>query len=174
MITIRFSGRTPEPRNIEIGMENDQNAETLRFLLPQVAEGQSAWLLMILPDGAEPDAIRILDGMVTVPGSITEVPGRIRAWVEILGGDDIAWNSEIMTMDVGDLPAISEEVERSYPTAIQEALAAAALLEDAELNALRFDVDQIGSKTAAERARARGNIGITIEDDEDGIGIAIG
>lgn len=120
MITIRFSGRTPTPNNYKIGMETDQDAETLRFDLPQIADDQTAQLMMLLPDGT-PDALNIRDGMAVVPAMMTEQPGRIRAWVEILGGG-IAWNSELFYLDVGDLPPISEQIERQYPTAIQEAL----------------------------------------------------
>ncbi len=51
MITIRFSGRKPSPEQSSIGMETDQRAEKLRFLLPQIADDQSAQLMMLLPDG---------------------------------------------------------------------------------------------------------------------------
>lgn len=120
MITIRFSGRTPTPNNYKIGMETDQDAETLRFDLPQIADDQTAQLMMLLPDGT-PDALNIRDGMAVVPAAMAEQPGRIRAWVEIEGGG-IAWNSEMLYLDVGDLPPISEHIQRTYPTAIQEAL----------------------------------------------------
>ena len=59
MITIRFSGRKPSPEQTRIGMETDSGAETLRFLLPQIAESQSAQLMMLLPDETEVDAWRI-------------------------------------------------------------------------------------------------------------------
>lgn len=120
MITVRFSGRQATPIQYTIGMETDQDAETLRFELPQIADDQTAQLLMLLPDGT-PNALNIRDGMAVVPAMMTEQPGRIRAWVEILGGG-IAWNSELFYLDVGDLPPISEQIERYYPTAIQDAL----------------------------------------------------
>lgn len=121
MITIIFSGRTPVPEITKIGMETDQRAETLRLLLPQIAEGQHAQLCMILPDGRA-DALLIQNGLTVIPSTITEIPGRIRAWVEIVGGDNIAWNSEILYLDVGDLPPISEQIEKQYPTAFQDAI----------------------------------------------------
>ena len=123
MITIRFAGRMPQPTVFSIGQETDQDAEKIRFLLPQVADGQIASLVMLLPDGSG-EALNIVNGVATVSSAMTEQPGRIRAWVEIMGGG-IAWNSEMMYMDVGDLPPISEVVERDYPTAFQEALEAA-------------------------------------------------
>ena len=129
MITIRFSGRMPSPRQAEIGMETDQRSESIRFLLPQIADGQSAQLMILLPDGTA-DEMQIRDGKVTLPARITEIPGRSRAWVEILGTNDTtAWNSELFYLDVGDLPPISERTEQQYPTAIQEALAACVKAE---------------------------------------------
>lgn len=156
MITIRFSGRTPSPLESEIGMETDQRAERMRFLLPQVADDQTAQLMMILPDGT-PDAMQIRDGMVVIPASVTATPGRIRAWVEILGGDTVAWNSEIFYLTVGDLPPISERTEQQYPTAIQEALAACARVE--------------GFMTAAEESArlimaCNGVVSVTVEGGE--------
>lgn len=129
MITIRFSGRQPSPRQTQIGMETDQRADTLRFLLPQVTDEQCAQLMLILPDGTA-DELQIREGMAALPARILEIPGRSRAWVEILGlNDTVAWNSEIFYLDIGDLPPISERTEQQYPTAIQEALAACVKAE---------------------------------------------
>lgn len=122
MLTIRFSGRVPSPRTIEIGQETDSNADKLRFLLPQVGSGQAATLQMIFPDGTA-DAINITDGMITLPASALDQAGRIRAWVEILAADAVAWHSELFYLDVGELPVISEIVEQQYPTAFQETMA---------------------------------------------------
>ena len=129
MITFRFSGRQPAPRCCSIGQETDQNSQTLRFFLPQISDSQMAHLMLLLPDGT-PEILTIRDGLATVPLALTEQPGRIRAWVEITGSDTTAWNSELFYLDVGDLPPISEQVEHKYPTAIQDALQAAADMED--------------------------------------------
>lgn len=129
MITIRFSGRVPSPRQSQIGMETDQRAETLRFLLPQISDSQSAQLMLLLPDGTA-DELQIRSGQATLPARVTEIPGRTRAWVEILGEDTVAWNSELFYLEVGDLPPISERTEQQYPTAIQEALAACVKTEE--------------------------------------------
>ena len=130
MITIRFSGRTPTPGVVSAGMETDQKAEKVRFILPQIADSQEAQLCMLLPDGA-PEVLRIEEGFVTLPASVTQVPGRCRAWVEILGADTVAWNSELFYMDVGDLPPISETIERQYPTLLMEAIMARTRAENA-------------------------------------------
>jgi len=123
MITFRFSGRTPTPAQAQLGMETDQEAERIRFLLPQIGDTQAAQLCVMMPDDT-PEVLHIRDGLVTVPRKMTEIPGRSRAWVEILGDDNIAWNSEIFYLDVGDLPPISERIELLWPTALMEAIAA--------------------------------------------------
>jgi len=125
MITIRFSGRTPTPSSAGIGLETDSRSEKIRFELPQISENQSAQLMMLLPDGA-PDMLLIEDGMAEISSAVTEIPGRIRAWVEILGNEGEAWNSELFYLDVGDLPPIGEKTEHKYPTAIQDAMDACA------------------------------------------------
>ena len=128
MITIRFSGRQPTPEQSRIGMETDQRSETLRFLLPQIADDQSAQLMMLLPDGTA-EILQIRDGMAAIPARAVEIPGRCRCWVEILGGDKVAWNSELLYLDIGDLPPSSERTEAQYPTAIQDAMDACVCTE---------------------------------------------
>ena len=125
MITIRFSGRTPSPREISIGEETDAGADGLRFRLPELAPWQIATLQMILPDGT-PEAVTIEDGQITLPASMTAQAGRTRAWVEVLGDNSTAWHSELFYLDVGELPPISEDVEQTYPTAFQQVLAGTA------------------------------------------------
>lgn len=168
MITIRFSGRTPTPNNYKIGMETDQDAETLRFDLPQIADDQTAQLMMLLPDGT-PDALNIRDGMAVVPAAMAEQPGRIRAWVEIEGGG-IAWNSEMLYLDVGDLPPISEHIQRTYPTAIQEALdmegRALSYWESAE--ALNAETAKLKNMTAGAHSVAHGAGADAVLTEENG------
>ena len=130
MITMRFSGRTPTPGTVSAGMETDQNVEKMRFILPQISDSQSAQLCLMLPDNS-PEVVEIEDGCAALPGSVTQTPGRSRAWVEILGADTVAWNSEIFYLDVGDLPPISEAVERNYPTLLMEAVMAGKRAETA-------------------------------------------
>lgn len=130
MITIKFLGRTPTPAVAKIGMETDSRAETLVFQLPVVAKDQSAQLIMLLPDG-QPETILMDGNMALLPASVLAVPGRIRAYVEILGDDHVVWNSDLILLDVGDLPNVEEAIEDRYPTALQNAM-------DASIKALRY------------------------------------
>lgn len=124
MITFEFHGRKASPNTAQIGAEGDLNAESLRFLLPQVSDDQTAQLMMLLPDST-PEMVLIREGMAQVSDIMCEQPGRIRAWVEILGGDGaIVWNSSEFYLDVEDLPPIDQEVQHEYPTAIRDAMIA--------------------------------------------------
>lgn len=130
MITIKFMGRTPSPAVVKIGMETDSRAETLEFILPKVADAQTAQLMMLLPDGQAETLL--LDGnMVLLPASVAAIPGRIRAYVEILGDDRVVWNSDTIMMDIGDLPGVEESITEKYPTALQNAM-------DASVDSLRY------------------------------------
>lgn len=121
LITIRFSGRTPSPKEMSIGMETDSGAETLKMVLPEITNGQIATLQMILPDGTA-EVLEIENGETLIPARIMEISGTARAWVQILAGNVIAWNSEIMYMGIGALPEISDRTEQQYPTALQDAI----------------------------------------------------
>ncbi len=41
----------------------------------------------------------------------------------------MAWNSELLYLDIGDLPSIGERTQTQYPTAIQDALDACVQAE---------------------------------------------
>lgn len=168
MITVRFSGRQATPIQYQIGIETDQDAETLRFELPQVDDDQTAQLMMLLPDGT-PDALNIRDGMAVVPATMTEQPGRIRAWVEILGGG-IAWNSELFYLDVGDLPPISEQIERQYPTALQEALDAESRAQTywESATALNAETAKLHNMTAGAHSVTHGAGADAVLTEENG------
>lgn len=109
-------------------METDSGAEALRFLLPQIADSQSAQLMMLLPDGTA-EILQIRDGVAVIPARIVEIPGQCRCWVEILGGDKAVWNSELLYLNIGDLPPVAERTQTQYPTAIQDALDACVQAE---------------------------------------------
>jgi hypothetical protein len=62
-------------------METDGGAETLRFLLPQIADGQSAQLMLLLPDETA-EILQIRDGVAALPARVMEFGP-----VPLLGGD---------------------------------------------------------------------------------------
>ena len=172
MITFEFHGRKASPNTAQIGAEGDLNAESLRFLLPQVSDDQTAQLMMLLPDST-PEMVLIREGMAQVSDIMCEQPGRIRAWVEILGGDGaIVWNSSEFYLDVEDLPPIDQEVQHEYPTAIRDAMiaveqtlrykeAAEAAAQEAADNAaaaisdLTDDLTQLGTDVGNMETRAQ-------------------
>ena len=165
MQTIRFSGRTPSPERLRIGMETDSRTESLRFHLPQIADGQIATLQMILPDGTA-ETLLIDSGMTEIPARVTEIAGTARAWVEILAGDVMAWHSGMMYLGIGELPEISERTEQQYPTFYQQVIAitgdnmtgAQAAREAAEAAQEKAEDALDAAWTAAGLAMASGGI----------------
>ena len=139
MIEIKFLGRTPTPSEARVGMETDSDAEVLVFDLPTVTNEQTAQLMLLLPDG-EPETLLLNHNMILLPASALAVTGRIRGWVEILGGNNVVWNSEPFVLNVGNLPAVEKQIGQRYPTALQNAM-------DASVESVRYH-DK--TKTAAE------------------------
>lgn len=124
MKTIKFRGRTPEPRSITVGMENDHNAEDVRFAIPDV-EGQYA--LLYITAGNYSDVIRLNHGVWSPSRTHTQRPARYRAYIERHNGNDIVWHSEPFDMIVDNLPAAGEQLRKAYPTMVEQA---AEMLDD--------------------------------------------
>jgi hypothetical protein len=154
MIQIKFLGRTPTPSSFRVGMETDSNAEMIVFDLPEVTENQSSQLLLLLPDG-EPETLLMPGNSVLLPSSVLSIPGKVRGWVEILGSDRVVWNSEPFTLEVGNLPPVEQQIEKRYPTALQNAM-------DASTEAIRYHEK---TKLAAELVLAGSELwSIRVED----------
>lgn len=135
MKTIKFRGRTPEPRSITVGMENDHNAEDVRFAIPDI-EGQYA--LLYITAGNHSDVIRLNRGVWTPSRTHTQTPARYTGYIERRSGGDIVWHSEPFEMIVDRLPAIAEQLRRAYPTIIEQAADMA--------NQVANDADEVSKK----------------------------
>ena len=159
MTTILFSGRTPVPQSLTLGVETDSNVETLGFTLQQITDPQVATLQMILPDGTA-DVLRIENGQTVIPARIMEIGGTARAWVEILGTGGAAWHSEIMYLGIGDTPEISDRTEQQYPTALQNAISQCAASEAAAAAA-----QAIAENAAAVAAQTQGVTNFELDED---------
>lgn len=163
MQTIQFSGRTPIPQSLTLGIETDSNAETLKFSLPQIAEVQIATLQMILPDGTA-DVMQINNGLTIIPARIMEVAGTARAWVEILGSNTTAWHSELIYMGIGETPEISDRTEQQYPTALQEAISRCETAQDIAEAAAAYAAASSGQASFA--LNDAGHLTVTYTDTE--------
>ena len=114
-------------------MENDHQAEQLQFDLPLLSPDQRAYLCVALPDG-QADVVSIENGICSIPRELTAQSGEIKAWVEIQADEQAVWHSRPLHLFVDELPPISDLVEKSYPTALEEAirLTAQSALEAAQ------------------------------------------
>ena len=160
MQEIQFSGRTPIPQSLTLGVETDSNVETLKFDLPQIAEVQIATLQLVLPDGVADVLLIADDGTVLIPGRIMEIQGTARALVEILGTGGRAWHSEIMYLGISDTPDLSARTEAQYPTALQNAISQCAASEAATEAA-----QAIAENAAAVAAQTQGITNFELDDD---------
>lgn len=122
MITISFNGRVPIPYCVFIANKTDHNVEDVLFKLPVIDENQIATLNVLLPDGTG-DAIPLNNNTLNVLRDLTGVSGDVQSWVTLSVGTEKVWNSNIILLRVGNLPNISEVIERQYPTALQNAIA---------------------------------------------------
>ena len=118
MTTIKFDGRTPNPRNIVIGMDGEHNAETI--MLEGLPEFGTQSLNVMLPDGTA-DIMTISNGTVTFTRNQTK-GGMLTAWATVQDGTDVVWKSEKFYLAVGELPDIEDAVEQTYPTFIEDVI----------------------------------------------------
>ena len=119
MNTIKFNGRTPNPRNMAVGMDGEHNAETIA--LEGLPEFGTPSLNVMLPDGTA-DIMTISEGHVTFTRNQTK-GGMLTAWVTVQDGTDVVWKSEKFYLSVGELPDIEDAVEETYPSFIEDVIA---------------------------------------------------
>lgn len=153
MITIRFSGRSPTPRQTQLAVEGDHYADTVRFLLPDVAG--TAYLHLVQGNGRA-DVLPIVENVCEIDGYCTATPGIARGYVEIMDGLDKIWHSEIIFFTVDDLPDIDAEIAQQYPTAIQEALD--------DIEDMKDDAEAAAVRAEAAEAATRAVIPVVVEN----------
>ena len=117
MKTIRFRGRTPEPRCVTIGMQEDHNAESLRFVVP---DNVDECCLLYLSTGSSGDVLWLENGVWTPDRTYMRRPARYQCYLERRRGDDMVWHSEPFELHVDRLPAIGEKIERANPTLLDQ------------------------------------------------------
>lgn len=160
MKTIRFDGRAPSVMNVKVGNEGDNLAESIRFELPTWMDG--AAVSLYLSTGKYSDVILLCNDRTYRPTRThTQHPGRWTAYLEAQQDGDVVWHSDPFGMIVGDLPDTGEQIAQTYPTAVEEAVKAAA-------QTLR-DKDAAGAarKAAEDAADAAGNAAGIARDAAD-------
>ena len=121
MIDVKFIGRKAYPSRIPIGVMKDNEIEALRFSLPKIGEAQSSFLYVWINDEYADVARPLADGVYDITSLLTQKGAEMDAFVEIRSGDKL-WHSESFVLVVEDLPAIGAQIEKQYPTALEQAL----------------------------------------------------
>lgn len=118
--TVRFSGWTPNPKSVNIGMERDNKVFTLRFEgLPEYPGG-TTYLHIDL--GGKAESIALENGCAVIGRTVTQFEGEHEAYLETLAQGDVVWHSDVLMVVVGRLPLVGEKVEQAYPTAFEQVL----------------------------------------------------
>lgn len=122
---IKFSGWTPSPNTVTIGMERDNKVFSLKFDgLPEYPNGTAYLHIDCGENGA--DSIEVVDGTTEITRNVTQYEGEKEAYVEILADGDVVWHSDVIMVTVKRLPILAEKIEQAYPTAFEQALAQTA------------------------------------------------
>lgn len=122
---IKFSGWTPSPNTVTIGMERDNKVFSLKFDgLPEYPNGTAYLHIDCGENGA--DSIEVVDGAAEIKRNVTQYEGEKEAYVEIFADGDIVWHSDVIMVTVKRLPILGEKIAQEYPTAFEQALAQTA------------------------------------------------
>lgn len=122
---IKFSGWTPSPNTVTIGMERDNKVFSLKFEgMPEYPNGTAYLHIDCGENGA--DSIEVVDGIAEIKRNVTQYEGEKEAYVEILADGDIVWHSDVIMVMVKRLPILGKKIEQEYPTAFEQALAQTA------------------------------------------------
>lgn len=157
---IKFSGWTPSPNTVTIGMERDNKVFSLKFEgMPDYPNGTAYLHIDCGENGA--DSIEVVDGTAEITRNITQYEGEKEAYVEILADGDVVWHSDVIMVTIKRLPILGEKIKQAYPTAFEQALAqtaadktaAAKSAADAAATAAGI-VTEEAARQAAETARS--------------------
>lgn len=122
---IKFSGWTPSPNTVTIGMERDNKVFSLKFDgLPDYPNGTAYLHIDCGENGA--DSIEVVDGAAEIRRNVTQYEGEKEAYVEILADGDVVWHSDVIMVTVKRLPILGEKIAQEYPTAFEQVLAQTA------------------------------------------------
>lgn len=145
MKTIRFCGRTPEPRCVTLGMQEDHNAESLRFVVP---DNVDECCLLYLSTGSSGDVLWLENGVWTPERTYMRRPARYQCYLERRRGDEMVWHSEPFELHVDRLPAIGEKIARANPTLLDQVTEQAQMVKN-EGQALLARAQAVEDFTAA-------------------------
>lgn len=150
--TIKFAvDRTPDMRQIRLGFEGDNLVERLEFMLPVIAQSQTATLMM---GGKYADAVTLEADengryCVELTKEIVGTDGEIEAYIRIDGSGGEVWHSGVMRLTTRGVPDVEAQVEQRFPSAVE-----IMLEEIAKHNAQMEDQTEAVGDLAAEANEA--------------------
>ena len=153
-VQLRFVGRALASGEVCLGVRGDSEARKLAFALPDVAEGQLAYLKVDFPTPTKIPLQRADDGawvcVLQAPALLES--GIFGAQVEIFDGETVVWNSDIFHAVVRDSLSVNEDIE---PVMLPELLEAEAALQAAiaKTEDILDAVEQEEARETAEAAR---------------------
>ena len=166
---IKFTNRSPYPNSIFIGNEDDNLARRVQFVLPSEIDGAKIYLHLSI--GEYSDVIELDDSLVYVPTRThTQYPRNWTGYLEAHVGNDTVWHSNAFTLKVGDLPDIGEQIEQTYPSAIEEALRAVDTLTGVGARAVTLEPGSDATVSFEEDAEGKRTIIYGIPRGADGSG----
>lgn len=119
---IKLNDRRPDVNLIKVGNENDNNAERIRFMLPERLDDATVYLFLSI-DGYS-DIVRLEDRIFIPERRHTQYVGEWTAYLQAVADDDVVWHSDPFRLRIGNLPPTGKQITQQYPTAIEEALRA--------------------------------------------------
>ena len=166
-VQLRFVGRALASGEVCLGVRGDSEARKLAFALPDVAEGQLAYLKVDFPTPTKIPLQRADDGawvcVLQAPALLES--GIFGAQVEIFDGETVVWNSDIFHAVVRDSLSVNEEIE---PVMLPELLEAEAALQAAiaKTEDILDAVEQEAARETAEAARVAAEQGRVAAEEE--------
>lgn len=158
-IDVRFKGRKTSPDVLYMGVQMDNNVEAARFILPHELDGATVELHLRYEDQA--DTIILKDDRTWVlTRKHTQYPGLWTGWIKASrASDDMTWHADPFSIQINSTPdPDGEEIPEKYPSAVADALKAAASIINADVSAQTLPA---GSAATAEMTQdADGNITI--------------
>lgn len=166
-VQLRFVGRTLASGEVCLGVRGDSEARKLAFALPDVAEGQLAYLKVDFPTPTKIPLQRADDGawvcVLQAPALLES--GIFGAQVEIFDEETVVWNSDIFHAVVRDSLSVNEDIE---PVMLPELLEAEAALQAAiaKTEDILDAVEQEAARETAEAARVAAEQGRVAAEEE--------
>lgn len=165
---IRFAPtRKLQGRSIDLGNAGDNMVRRLMFALPEVDGAQTATLMY---GGKYADMIQLTyeDGKwaTDLTAEMIGEAGEVEGYVRVDGPQGEKWHSDAFRLVTGEVPQIEVQIEKLYPTAVDQMLTAMAE------HKTEMDAAVKRAEAAADRAEASGGGGGTGgeagKDGEDG------